>query len=160
MQKLTPFLWFDTQAEDAAKFYVSVFKKGKITKTVRYGNAGPGSKGSVMTVAYTINGMNIVNLNGGPYFKHSEAFSFFVSCKTQKEIDYYWNKLSKGGSESRCGWLKDKFGLSWQIIPENLPSLISTEAGMAAMMKMKKLDIKVLKAASAKPKAKARAKKK
>ncbi len=111
MQKITPFLWFDDNAEDAANFYVSVFKNSKILSISRYGDAGPGPKGSVMVVSFQLDGQQFTALNGGPRFKFSEAFSFVVSCETQQEIDYYWNKLtSNGGQESQCGWLKDKFG--------------------------------------------------
>jgi len=146
MQKITPFLWFDTQAEEAAKFYVSIFPKSKILKTARYGDAGPGPKGSVMTVEFEI--------NGGPVFKLTEAFSLVVDCKDQKELDHYWNKLSQGGQESMCGWLKDKYGLSWQITPTILGNLVSdpdpnkAKRAMEAMLKMRKIDIAALKAAA------------
>jgi predicted 3-demethylubiquinone-9 3-methyltransferase (glyoxalase superfamily) len=121
MQKITPFLWFDNQAEEAANFYVSVFKDGKIKQIARYGDAGPGPKGSVMVVDFEINGQEFTALNGGPTFKLSEAVSFVVHCKTQDEVDYYWEKLSAdGGAPNQCGWLKDKYGLSWQIPPDVL----------------------------------------
>jgi len=120
MSKITPFLWFDHQAEEAAKFYTSIFKKSKIGTISRYGEAGPGPKGSVMTVAFNIEGQEFVALNGGPYFAFTEAISFVVDCKTQAEVDYFWDKLSEGGEKSRCGWLKDKYGLSWQIVPSGL----------------------------------------
>ncbi|HTQ75579.1 MAG TPA: VOC family protein [Burkholderiales bacterium] len=154
MQKITPFLWFDTQAEEAAKFYVSIFPKSKILKTARYGDAGPGPKGSVMTVEFEINGQRMIALNGGPVFKLTEAFSLVVDCKDQKELDHYWNKLSQGGQESMCGWLKDKYGLSWQITPTILGNLVSdpdpnkAKRAMEAMLKMRKIDIAALKAAA------------
>jgi predicted 3-demethylubiquinone-9 3-methyltransferase (glyoxalase superfamily) len=125
MQKITPFLWFDNNAEEAAKFYVSIFENSKITDTRRYGDAGPGPKGSVMTVTFELEGQEFMALNGGPHFKFTEATSFFVKCKTQEEVDELWEKLSAGGEKSRCGWLKDKFGLSWQIVPEALGELLA-----------------------------------
>jgi predicted 3-demethylubiquinone-9 3-methyltransferase (glyoxalase superfamily) len=157
MQKIVPFLWFDTQAEEAAKFYVSVFKKGsKILKVSRYGEAGPGPKGSVMVVDFRLEGQRLQALNGGPLFKLSPAFSFVVSCKTQKEVDTYWNKLvAGGGAHSQCGWLTDRFGLSWQVVPAALETLIASKDKarvsrvMAAMFKMTKLDIRELEAAAA-----------
>src|ERR1041385_8589640 len=124
MPKITPFLWFDTQAEEAAKFYVSIFKNSKILSVARYGDAGPGPKGSVMTVSFELNGQQFVALNGGPHFTFTEAISFVVNCDNQQEIDEYWNKLSEGGKPSMCGWLKDKFGLSWQIYPPVLGELL------------------------------------
>jgi predicted 3-demethylubiquinone-9 3-methyltransferase (glyoxalase superfamily) len=154
MQKITPFLWFDTQAEEAAKFYVSVFPRSKILKTARYGDAGPGPKGSVMTVEFELAGQRVIALNGGPVFKLSEAFSLVVDCKDQKEVDHYWTKLSKGGEQSMCGWLKDKYGLSWQVTPAILVKLISgpdtrkAKRVMEAMLKMRKIDIAALKAAA------------
>ena len=153
MQKITPFLWFDTQAEEAAKFYVSIFKDSKIVNIARYGDAGPGRKGSVMTVEFRLEGLEFVALNGGPHFKFTEAISFVVNCKTQAEVDKFWTKLSAGGKEVQCGWLKDKFGLSWQIVPTILGELMSdkdpakSERVMEAMLKMVKLDINKLKAA-------------
>jgi predicted 3-demethylubiquinone-9 3-methyltransferase (glyoxalase superfamily) len=157
MQKLTPFLWFDSQALDAAKFYVSVFKKkSKIIKVSRYGDAGPGPKGSVMVVEFQLEGQRFKSLNGGPLFKFSPAFSFVVDCKTQKEVDTYWKKLTAGGgAPSQCGWLTDKFGLSWQIVPDILGKLYSSKDKakggrvMAAMLQMSKLDIQKLKDAAA-----------
>ena len=147
-QKITPFLWFDTQAEAAAQFYTSVFKNSKILETSRYGDAGPGPKGSVMVVKFQIAGQEVTALNGGPRFKFSEAFSFVVSCENQKEIDEYWSKLTAdGGQESMCGWLKDKFGFSWQIVPANMGKLM-TPRGMQAMLKMKKIDIAALERAA------------
>jgi predicted 3-demethylubiquinone-9 3-methyltransferase (glyoxalase superfamily) len=154
MQKITPFLWFDTQAEDAAKFYVSIFPKSKILSTARYGEAGPGPKGSVMTVEFELNGQRIVALNGGPVFKFTEAISLSVDCKDQKEVDHYWNKLSQGGQESMCGWLKDRYGLSWQVNPTVLGKLLGDKDAkkakrvMEAMLKMRKIDIAALKAAA------------
>ena len=126
MQNITPFLWFDNQAEEAANFYVSVFKNSKIKQISHYGDAGPGPKGSVMLVAFEINGQEFMALNGGPQFKFTEAVSFVVHCKTQDEVDYYWEKLTAdGGATSQCGWLKDKYGLSWQITPDMLLELIN-----------------------------------
>jgi predicted 3-demethylubiquinone-9 3-methyltransferase (glyoxalase superfamily) len=158
MEKITPFLWFDGHAEEAVKFYRSIFKKSRIGKVVRYGaegeRVGGRPKGSVMTVEFELEGQKFVALNGGPHYKFTAAISFFVSCKTQKEIDYFWEKLSKGGSNGRCGWLTDKFGVTWQIVPPNLADLLYDEdqekAGrvMQAMLKMDKLDIKKLKQAA------------
>ena len=151
MQKITPFLWFDDQAEQAAKFYVSVFKKSKMGRIARYGDSGPGPKGSVMTAAFEIEGQKFIALNGGPLFKFNESVSFVVNCKTQNEIDHYWDKLaSGGGKEVQCGWLKDKYGLSWQIVPEALPKLVGKSPGrvMGALMKMVKLDIAALERAA------------
>src|SRR5262249_17531106 len=119
-QKITTFLWFDKEAEDAAKFYTSIFKNSKILTTTRYGDSGPGPKGTVMTVAFELDGQQFTALNGGPHFKFTEAISLVVNCETQKEVDEYWSKLGAGGKESDCGWLKDKYGLSWQIVPEAL----------------------------------------
>lgn len=148
MQKITPFLWFDTQAEEAARFYVSVFGNSRILKTVRYGEAGPGPAGSVMTVQFELNGVPFTALNGGPLFKFTEAISFFVACETQQEIDDLWGKLTAdGGAPSRCGWLKDRFGLSWQIVPASLGRMLGDKDAtrskrvMDAMMQMNKLDL-------------------
>ena len=156
MQKITPFLWFDTQAEEAANYYLSVFKDGRILEIVRYGEAGPGPAGSVMTVSFEIHGQQFTALNGGPQFKFSEAISFVVRCDTQQEIDTLWAKLSsQGGKEGRCGWLTDKYGLSWQIVPPVLLEFIKdkdaakAQRAMQAMMKMGKLDIAALKRAHA-----------
>ena len=154
MQKITPFLWFDTQAEEAAKFYASVFPNSKIRKTARYGEAGPGPKGSVMTVEFELDGQRMIALNGGPQFKFTEAISLSVDCKTQEEVDHYWTKLSQGGKEQPCGWLKDKYGLSWQVNPAILGELLSgpdakkAKRVMEAMLKTKKIDIAALKAAA------------
>ena len=150
MEKISPFLWFDTQAEEAANFYTSIFKNSKINSITRYGDAGPGPKGSVMTVAFTLNGQEFVALNGGPIFKFNESISFVINCDSQEEIDYYWDNLLQGGTPSQCGWLKDKFGLSWQVAPTILPKLIQSKDPekskrvMQAMMKMVKFDIKTL----------------
>src|SRR3989442_11179531 len=154
-QKITPFLWFDNNAEEAAQFYTSIFKNSKILDISRYGDAGPGPKGSVMVVKFQIAGQEVTALNGGPRFKFSEAFSFVVNCESQQEIDEYWRKLtSGGGEESMCGWLKDKFGFSWQIIPAKLGKLMSQKDPqkanrvMQALLKMKKLDIATLEQAA------------
>ncbi len=155
MQKITPFLWFDTQAEEAANFYTSIFKNSKIKKIARYTKVGPGPEGSVMTVAFTLNGQEFVALNGGPNFKFTEAISLVVNCETQAEVDLYWKKLTAGGGKTvACGWLKDKYGLFWQITPTMLTKLIAEKDAdkvnrvMTAMMSMVKLDIKKLKAAA------------
>ena len=150
MQKITPFLWFDHQAEEAANFYVSLFKNGKIVNIARYGEAGPGQKATVMTVAFQLDGQEFVALNGGPRFKFTEATSFVINCKTQEEVDHFWEKLSAGGEKSKCGWLKDKYGLSWQVVPTILEELLQAkDAGKAkrvleAMLQMDKIDIKSL----------------
>ena len=151
-QKITPFLWFDNNAEEAMNFYVSVFNNSKIGTVTRYGDAGPGPKGSVLTAAFELEGQKFVALNGGPRFKFTEAVSFVINCETQEEIDYFWDKLtSDGGQESMCGWLKDKYGLSWQVVPAELPSLLTGEKSnevMQAIMQMKKLDLGELKRAA------------
>jgi predicted 3-demethylubiquinone-9 3-methyltransferase (glyoxalase superfamily) len=150
MAKITPFLWFDNQAEEAANFYVSVFDNSKVLRTARYGDAGPGPKGTVMTVEFELDGQAFVALNGGPQFKFTEATSFVVDCKTQQEVDRYWEKLSAGGEQGPCGWLKDRFGLSWQVVPTVLSQLLSdpdpkrSQRVMEVMMKMKKLQIEPL----------------
>jgi predicted 3-demethylubiquinone-9 3-methyltransferase (glyoxalase superfamily) len=152
MQKVTPFLWFDNQAEEAAKFYVSVFRDSKMGAITRYGEGMPLPKGAVMTVAFEIEGQQFTALNGGPQFKFTEAVSFVVNCDTQKEIDHYWDKLTSGGGrEVECGWLRDKYGLSWQIVPAQLPELVtkSSDKVMHALLKMKKLDIATLQRAAA-----------
>jgi predicted 3-demethylubiquinone-9 3-methyltransferase (glyoxalase superfamily) len=157
MQKITPFLWFDSQAEEAAKFYVSVFGNSRILKTVRYGAAGPGPAGSVMTVVFELNGVQFTALNGGPLHRFSEAISFVANCQSQAEVDTLWEKLSAGGRPDRCGWLKDRYGLSWQIVPTVLPVLLSdpdaakAQRTMAAMLQMTKLDIAALEKAHAGP---------
>jgi predicted 3-demethylubiquinone-9 3-methyltransferase (glyoxalase superfamily) len=153
MQKITPFLWFDANAEEAVAFYTSVFKDSKVLATARYGEAGPGPKGSVMTMKFVLNGQEFIALNAGPHFQFNEAVSFVVDCETQQEVDYYWSKLTAGGKEVQCGWLKDKFGLSWQITPTILPQLLQDKDPqkanrvMQAMMKMIKIDIEGLKRA-------------
>lgn len=150
MQKITPFLWFDGNAEEAMSFYTSIFKSAKITKVARYGDAGPGPKGSVMTASFELEGQEFIALNGGPMFKFTEAISFVVNCKTQEEVDDFWEKLSAGGQKSQCGWLKDKFGLSWQIVPSILGELMSdqdpekSKRVMMAMLKMTKMEIDIL----------------
>ena len=158
MQKITPFLWFDNKAEEAAKFYCSIFKNSKIGKTSRYGEEGEQVSGrpagSVMTVEFELEGQDFIGLNGGPHFKFNEAISFVVSCKTQAELDRFWNKLSAGGKKVQCGWLRDKYGISWQVVPTVLGELMSDKDGtksqrvMQAMLKMVKLDIKKLKQAA------------
>jgi len=155
MTKITPFLWFDTQAEEAARFYVSIFKNSKIGKISRYGEGGPGPAGSVMTVEFELDGQRFIALNGGPHFKFNEAISFSIDCKTQSEVDELWKKLSAGGQEVQCGWLKDKYGLSWQVVPAilgemlNDPDPAKAKRVMAALLKMKKIDIDELKKAYA-----------
>jgi len=153
MPKISPFLWFDSQAEEAANFYVSVFPRSRIVSVSRYGEAGPGPKGSVMVVVFELDGQEIMALHGGSIYKLSEAFSLSVDCKTQEEVDQYWQKLSAGGSEGPCGWLKDRYGLSWQIVPTALGQMMSdpdpgkARRVMTSMLKMKKLDIAALKKA-------------
>jgi predicted 3-demethylubiquinone-9 3-methyltransferase (glyoxalase superfamily) len=149
-QKITPFLWFDHQAEEAAAFYTAIFPNSKIVKVVRCSPAGPGAVGSALTVEFQLQGQTFVALNGGPHFTFTEAVSFVVNCETQEEVDAYWEKLSAGGAEVECGWVKDKFGLSWQIVPNLLPKLLSDpdpeKAGgvMKSMLSMKKIDIRGL----------------
>jgi predicted 3-demethylubiquinone-9 3-methyltransferase (glyoxalase superfamily) len=153
MQKITPFLWFDNQAEEAARFYVSIFKDSRIVSVTRYGDAGPGPRGSAMTVRFELAGQEFIALNGGPHFKFTEAISFSVNCKTQEEVDEFWTKLSEGGQEAQGGWLKDRYGLSWQINPTILGEMLSdpdpekSKSAMAAMLQMKKIDIGGLKRA-------------
>jgi len=155
MQTITPFLWFNDQAEEAVGFYTSIFKASKVIKVLRYSKGSPGKAGSVMTVKFRIMGQEFVALNGGPLFKFTPATSFVVNCRTQKEVDYYWRKLSVGGKKVQCGWLEDKYGLSWQIVPTGLIDLLSSkdekkvERVNAAMLKMIKLDIKRLQKAAA-----------
>ena len=154
MQKITPFLWFDANAEEAVRFYTSIFKNSKIGEIARYGDAGPGPKGSVMVVYFELEGQEFMALNGGPVFKFTEAISFVVNCKNQEEVDYYWEKLSEGGQEVECGWLKDKFGLSWQVVPTILGELMKDkdparrERVMKAMLQMVKIDVEGLKRAA------------
>ena len=153
MQKITPFLWFDSQAEEAMNFYVSIFRNSKVLTVNRYGDAGPGPKGTVMTANFLLYGQEFVALNGGPQYKFTPAISFVVNCESQQEVDDLWDKLSAGGREDPCGWLQDKFGVSWQIVPSVLVKLLSdpdpvkAQRVMAAMMKMKKIDIAALKRA-------------
>lgn len=153
MQKITPFLWFDTQAEEAARFYTTVFKDSKMGSIIRYDAAAAKAagrpEGSVLTAAFEIMGLPFTALNGGPTMKFSGAVSFVIACERQEEIDYYWEHLSEGGEAGQCGWInRDKFGLTWQIVPAELPSLIQTPGGMQAMLRMTKLDIAALKAAA------------
>jgi predicted 3-demethylubiquinone-9 3-methyltransferase (glyoxalase superfamily) len=153
MPKITPFLWFDNNAEEAMKFYTSIFKNSKIGEIQRYGEAGPGPKGQLMTGTFQIEGQEFMALNGGPTYKFSPAISFFVSCETQAEVDELWEKLSAGGAEVQCGWIKDKFGVSWQIIPKVLGELLGnkdprkSQRVMKAMLKMVKIDVEGLKRA-------------
>ena len=150
MQKIIPHLWFDNQAEEAMHFYTSIFKNSKINSISRYSDAGPGQKGTVMTASFQLDGQEFVALNGGPNFKFTEAISFVVNCETQEEVDMYWEKLSEGGEEGRCGWLKDKFGLSWQVVPKGLSKLLQSGDAkkaknvMQALMQMDKLDMPTL----------------
>jgi predicted 3-demethylubiquinone-9 3-methyltransferase (glyoxalase superfamily) len=155
MQKISPFLWFDSQAEEAAKFYTSIFRNSKLGKMTRYGEGGPGPAGSVLTASFELEGMEFTALNGGPMYKFTEAVSFVVNCETQEEVDHYWEKLTAdGGKEVQCGWLKDKFGLSWQIVPTALPRLLSdpdpakANRVVQAMLQMVKLDIAKLEQAA------------
>lgn len=153
MKKITPFLWFDGKAEEAMNFYVSIFKNSKIVSVTRYGEAGPGPKGTVMTAAFELNGQAFVALNGGPQFNFTEAISFVVNCETQQEVDELWQKLSEGGQKSRCGWLKDKYGLSWQVVPTVLVEMLQDKDAkksnrvMQAMLQMDKIDIETLRRA-------------
>jgi predicted 3-demethylubiquinone-9 3-methyltransferase (glyoxalase superfamily) len=153
MQKITPFLWFDDKAEEAMNFYVSIFKNSKRGRISRYGEAGPGPKGAVMVVTFRLDGQEFMALNGGPHFKFTEAISLLVDCETQDEVDALWEKLSEGGAKGQCGWLKDKYGLSWQIVPTALGEMMSdpdpekSKRVMNAMLQMKKLDINTLKQA-------------
>jgi predicted 3-demethylubiquinone-9 3-methyltransferase (glyoxalase superfamily) len=153
MQKITPFLWFDHQAEEAMNFYVSIFNNSKAGTVTRYGDGGPGPKGTVMSVTFELEGQQFMALNGGPLFHFTEAISLFVNCETQQEVDELWEKLSAGGQKGRCGWLKDKFGLSWQIIPSGLMTALSNKdpekakRAMQAMLQMDKIDIERIKQA-------------
>ena len=152
-QNITPFLWFDDNADEAVNFYLSIFKDSRLLDTKRYGETGPGPKGTIMTATFELNGQQFIALNGGPRYKFTEAVSFVVKCETQEEIDYYWDKLLDGGEPQRCGWLKDRFGLSWQIVPAQLSELFGgndpQRAGrvMQAMMQMVKFDLAKLKEA-------------
>ena len=150
MQKIVPFLWFDDKAEEAMNFYVSVFKNSRVVRVSRYGDAGPGAKGTVMSATFQIEGQDFFALNGGPLFSFTPAISFFVNCETQQEVDELWEKLSEGGKKERCGWLKDRYGVSWQIIPTVLGKLLGdkdpgkAKSVMTAMLQMEKLDIQKL----------------
>ncbi len=150
MPRITPFLWFDNQAEDAVNFYTSIFRNGRLKNLSRYGDAGPGPKGSVMTATFELDGQEFIALNGGSIFTFNEAISFSIRCESQEEVDYYWSRLSEGGEEGQCGWLKDKFGISWQVVPAALMKLLqdpdpqkSTRV-TEAMLKMRKIDISLL----------------
>ena len=153
MQKITPFLWFDGKAEEAARFYVSIFKNSKIVGISRYGEQGPGPKGSVMVITFQLDGQEFCGLNGGPQFTFSPAISFAVNCKTQSEIDELWEKLSEGGKKQQCGWVTDKYGVSWQIVPSNLGEMLhgaeaeKTDRVMKAVLQMNKLDMEGMKQA-------------
>jgi len=155
MNKITPCLWFDTEGEEAATFYTSVFPNSRIVDVARYGSAGPRPEGTVMAVNFELDGQKFVALNGGPQFTFSEAISFQVDCESQEEVDAYWSKLSAGGEEGQCGWLKDKFGLSWQIVPSRLIELLQdpdrekSQRAIAAMLKMKKIEIAYVERAAA-----------
>ena len=150
MQRITPFLWFDDKAEEAARFYVSIFKNAKVGSISRYGDAGPGPKGAVMVAAFELDGQGFLALNGGPQFKFSPAISFVVNCETQEEVDHYWDKLSEGGEKLQCGWLQDKFGVSWQIVPTVLGQMMQDKDAakaqrvMKAMLQMHKIDVAAL----------------
>ena len=150
MQKITPFLWFNDKAEEAASFYTSIFKNSKTVSTIRYGEAGPGPKGSVMSATFELDGQEFIGLNGGPHFTFSPAISFFIQCDTQEEVDHFWEKLSAGGKKDRCGWLTDKFGVTWQVVPTVLGRMLQDKDAekskrvMNAMLQMDKLDIKRL----------------
>lgn len=146
--RVTPFLWFDSNAEEAVEFYLSVFKNSRRLDELRTADETPALPKGVLTIAFELDGLKFTALNGGPMFKFTEAVSFMVRCDSQQEVDEYWSKLSAGGSESQCGWLKDKFGLSWQIVPARLPDLIRNPKSMQAMMKMKKIDIAELERAA------------
>jgi predicted 3-demethylubiquinone-9 3-methyltransferase (glyoxalase superfamily) len=153
MKKITPFLWFNDQAEDAMNFYISIFKNSKVVNVSRFGEAGPGPKGKVMTATFQLNGQEITALNGGPQFSFTEAISFYVDCETQQEVDELWGKLSEGGEKGQCGWLKDKYGLSWQIVPSALGEMLQdkdpqkSKNVMEAMLKMNKIDLNILRQA-------------
>lgn len=153
MQKISPFLWFDGKAEEAMNFYVSIFRNSRPGRVMRYGEAGPGPKGSVMSVSFELEGQEFMALNGGPMFQFTPAISFFVSCETQDEVDRLWERLSEGGEAKQCGWLQDKYGVAWQIVPTILSVLLQdkdperSKRVMQAMLKMTKLDIKRLKQA-------------
>jgi predicted 3-demethylubiquinone-9 3-methyltransferase (glyoxalase superfamily) len=153
IQKITPFLWFDHQAEEVVNFYLTIFKRSKITRVTRYGTEGPGPEGTVMTVGFLLEGQQFVALNGGPAFAFSQAISFVVNCRTQKEIDRYWDLLSVGGEQQPCGWLKDRYGISWQVVPGALAGMLGdpdperSRRVIKAMLPMGKLDLKMLRKA-------------
>lgn len=153
-QRITPNLWFDTEAEDAARFYVSVFKHARIVNVTHYTEAGPRPAGTVMTVEFELDGQRFVGINGGPQFKFDEAVSFEIGCETQEEVDYYWERLSEGGEEGQCGWLKDRYGLSWQVVPTGMEEVFAdpdpkrAERAMQAMLGMTKIDIAALRRAA------------
>jgi predicted 3-demethylubiquinone-9 3-methyltransferase (glyoxalase superfamily) len=153
-QKIVPNLWFDTEAEEAAEFYVSVFPNSRIVNVTHYTEAGPRKAGTVMTVEFELDGQRFIGIDGGPQFKFDEAVSFEIECEDQQEIDYYWDKLTEGGEESQCGWLKDRYGLSWQVVPTGMEEIFADpdkdRAGraMKAMLEMKKLDIAALRSAA------------
>jgi len=153
VQKITPFLWFDNQAEEAMNFYVSIFRNSRVVSVTRYGDAGPGPKGTVMSAIFELEGQQFYALNGGPQFSFTPAISFFVTCETQQEVDEFWEKLSAGGRKNRCGWLNDKYGLSWQIIPSVLGKMLQdndaekSKRVMQAMLQMDKIEIEGLKRA-------------
>jgi predicted 3-demethylubiquinone-9 3-methyltransferase (glyoxalase superfamily) len=154
MPKVTPWLWFDTESEQAAELYTSVFPNSRILEVTRYGSAGPREEGLAMTVSFELDGQRVCALNGGSDFKHSEAFSFQIDCDDQDEVDYYWEKLGEGGEHGPCGWLKDRFGLSWQVVPKRLPELLAdpdretAQRVMAAMLKMGKIEVDELEQAA------------
>lgn len=153
MKKITPFLWFNNNLEEAIQFYISVFRNAKVKDIMRAGKGGPAPEGSIFTATFELEGQEFMGLNGGPHFQFNESVSFFVRCHDQAEVDYFWDKLSEGGTKSRCGWLKDRFGLSWQVVPENLGEFLwsgepaKNQRAMQAMMGMDKLDIAALRKA-------------
>ena len=153
-QKITPNLWFDTEAEEAAEFYISVFENSRIVNVSRYTEAGPRAAGTVMTVDFELDGQRFTGINGGPEFKFDEAVSLLINCETQDEVDHYWEKLSEGGEEGQCGWLKDRYGLSWQVVPTGMEELFAdsdpkrAERAMKAMLGMRKLDVEALRRAA------------
>lgn len=153
MQKITPYLWFEDQAEEAASFYTSIFKNSKINEISRYGEGGPGPAGSVMLVSFELDGQQFIALNGGPQFQFTEAISFVINCESQEEVDYMWDRLTEGGEESMCGWLKDRYGISWQVVPTALPELLNApdpeaqQRVMEVFLKMSKIDLPTLRLA-------------
>lgn len=153
MQKITPYLWFEDQAEEAARFYTSIFNNSKIDEISRYGEGGPGPAGSVMLVSFELDGQQFIALNGGPQFQFTEAISFVINCESQEEVDYMWARLTEGGEESMCGWLKDRYGVSWQVVPTALPELLNApdpeaqQRVMEVFLKMTKIDLPTLRLA-------------